>query len=57
MTGACEGGINSADEAGKAESRTSSQMKADAFVILLNVNTDVWQKDTKSVNSGYPVLK
>lgn len=57
LTGTCEGGINSADEAGKAESRTASQMKEDAFVTLLNVNTDVWQKDSKSVNSGYPVFK
>ena len=57
LTETCTGGINSADEAGKAESRTVSQMKADAFVTLLNVNTDVWQKDSKSVNSGYPVLK
>lgn len=57
LTGVCEGGINSADEAGKAESRTSSQMKEEAFVTLLNVNTDVWQKDSKSVNSGYLVLK
>lgn len=57
LTGTCTGGINSADETGKAESRSASQMKADAFVTLLNGDGDVWQKDSKSLNDGYPVFK
>ena len=61
LEGTCKGAVNLQDIKEKAESRTVSQMQEDSFVDTLNSgNTEgeqVWAKDNKNQNGGYPVFK
>ena len=51
------GAINETDIEGNAESRTSSEMKEEAFLNLLNEdNEGVWKNDIDNINNGYPIL-
>ncbi len=39
------------------EIKTESEMMQDEFIKTLNNNTNVWEKDIKGINNGYPILK
>ncbi|MGI6222225.1 MAG: GLUG motif-containing protein [Prevotella sp.] len=36
--------------------KTEEEMKSDATLALLNQGSEIWEKDTKGINDGFPVL-
>lgn len=60
LVGSYSVGINGVkDEEGKAVGKDNTYMTSDEFVNKLNEGneTDIWVKDEKNINSGFPILK
>ena len=59
LTGTYDGAINGKDTEGQNQRKTDEDMKKEDFVGTLNNGNkeQVWIKDEKYTNNGYPVLK
>ena len=59
LSGTYDGAINGKDTEGQNQKKTDEDMKKEDFVSTLNNGNkeQVWAKDEKYTNKGYPVLK